>query len=212
MVQTIAANTATLRDLKQALGLQQSLDPGFFPEWQPERALLSEAEQHLLDRVKANFMALMEDPPMLENSVKMVVLSPLLDLAGFYRKPFRIETETSIDLELEDDGIVIRGRIDVLVIKQQLWLLVIESKRGDFAVARAIPQALAYMLSNPNLAKPTFGLITNGSEFLFLKATRQPVAQYSNSRLFSLLNPDNELYLVLQVLKQWGSQVLDAEI
>ncbi len=212
MVQTIAANTATLRDLKQALGLQQSLDPGFFPEWQPERALLSEAEQHLLDRVKANFMALMEDPPMLENSVKMVVLSPLLDLAGFYRKPFRIETETSIDLELEDDGIVIRGRIDVLVIKQQLWLLVIESKRGDFAVARAIPQALAYMLSNPNLAKPTFGLITNGSEFLFLKATRQPVAQYANSRLFSLLNPDNELYLVLQVLKQWGSQVLDAEI
>ncbi|HSM82777.1 MAG TPA: type I restriction enzyme HsdR N-terminal domain-containing protein [Nodosilinea sp.] len=212
MVQTIAANTATLRDLKEALGLQQSLDPAFFGEWQQNRPALGEAEQHLLDRVKANFMALMEDPPMLENSVKMVVLSPLLDLAGFYRKPFRIETETSIDLELEDEGTVIRGRIDVLVLKQQLWLLVIESKRSDFAVARAIPQALAYMLSNPNLAKPTFGLITNGNEFLFLKATRQPVAQYANSRLFSLLNPDNELYSVLQVMKQWGAQVLDAEI
>ncbi|MEA5450599.1 type I restriction endonuclease [Leptolyngbya sp. CCNP1308] len=212
MVQTIAATTATLRDLKQALGLEQSLDPKFFPEWQAEKVVLSEAEQLLLDRVKANFMALMEDPPMLENSVKMVVLSPLLDLAGFYRKPFRIETETSIDLELEDDGIVIRGRIDVLVLKEQFWLLVIESKRSDFAVARAIPQALAYMLSNPNLVKPTFGLITNGNEFLFLKATRQPVAQYANSRLFSLLNPNNELYSVLQVLKQWGSQVLEAEI
>jgi predicted type IV restriction endonuclease len=208
MVQTIAANTATLRDLKQALGLQQSLDPAFFDEWQQDMPPLSEAEQHLLDRVKANFTALMEDPPMLENSVKMVVLSPLLDLAGFYRKPFRIETETSIDLELEDDGIVIRGRIDVLVLKEQFWLLVIESKRSDFAVTRAIPQALAYMLSNPKLTDPTFGLITNGNEFLFLKATRQPTAQYANSRLFSLINPGNELYRVLQTLKQWGAEIL----
>jgi predicted type IV restriction endonuclease len=211
MVQTIAANTVTLRDLKQALGLQQSIDPEFFPEWQQAKADLGEAEQHLLDRVKANFMALMEDPPMLENSVKMVVLSPLLDLAGFYRQPFRIETETSIDLELEDDGIVIRGRIDVLVLKEQFWLLVIESKRSDFAVTRAIPQALAYMLGNPNAIGPTFGLITNGNEFLFLKATRQPTAQYATSRLFALINPDNELYAVLQMLKHWGLRVL-AEI
>ncbi|MGB6015061.1 MAG: restriction endonuclease subunit R, partial [Nodosilinea sp.] len=101
MVQTIAANTVTLRDLKQALGLQQSLDSAFFSEWQQDMPALGEAEQHLLDRVKANFAALMEDPPMLENSVKMVVLSPLLDLAGFYRRPFRIETEASIDLKLE---------------------------------------------------------------------------------------------------------------
>ncbi|MBE9107818.1 restriction endonuclease subunit R [Nodosilinea sp. LEGE 07298] len=211
MVQTIAANTATLRDLKQALGLQQSLDPAFFDEWQQDMPPLSEAEQQLLDRVKANFTALMEDPPMLENSVKMVVLSPLLDLAGFYRKPFRIETETSIDLELEDDGIVIRGRIDVLVLKEQFWLLVIESKRSDFAVTRAIPQALACMLSNPKLTDPTFGLITNGNEFLFLKATRQPTAQYANSRLFSLINPGNELYRVLQTLKQWGAEILAIE-
>jgi hypothetical protein len=79
------------------------LRSAFFWEWQQDVPPLSEAEQQLLDRVKANFTALMEDPPMLENSVKMVVLSPLLDLAGFYRQPFRIETETSIDLELEDD-------------------------------------------------------------------------------------------------------------
>lgn len=35
---------------------------------------------------------------MLENSVNMVVLAPLLDWAGFYRQPFRIETETSVDV------------------------------------------------------------------------------------------------------------------
>ncbi|MDC0833619.1 hypothetical protein POG22_11475 [Geitlerinema sp. CS-897] len=53
--------------------------------------------------------------------------------------------------------------------------------------------------------------IVNGSEFLFLKALRQPVTQYTNSRLFSLVNPGNELYAVLQILKQLGRAVVTTE-
>lgn len=207
-MQTIPATEVTLRELKQAFGLQPTQEPTFFPEWLETHADLSETEQYSLDRVKTNFWELMEDPPMLENSVKLVVLAPLLDLAGFYHKAFQIETETSVDVELEDEGVVIRGRIDVLVLKNRLWLLVIESKRSDFALTRAIPQALAYMLSNPEMAQPTFGMITNGNEFLFLKATCQPTAEYANSRLFSLVNPNNELYLVLQVLKRLGLEMI----
>lgn len=131
MVQTIPATEITLRQLKQLFGLQQSQDSNFFPEWLDADADLSQTEQNLLDRLKANFGELMEDPPMLENSVKMVVLAPLLDLAGFYRKPSQSETETSVDIEMEDEEMVIRGRIDVLVLKNCLWLLVIESKRSD---------------------------------------------------------------------------------
>jgi predicted type IV restriction endonuclease len=204
MVQAIAAKDVTLRELKQNLGIQTSQDPAFFTEWLDGFLPLSEEDCHLLDRVKANFLELMEDPPMLENTVKMVVLAPLLDLAGFYHKPFRIETETAIALEMKDEGTVIRGRIDVLVIKNRLWLLVIESKRSDFAVTRAIPQALAYMLSNLETLQPTFGMITNGNEFLFLKTSRN---EYANSRLFSLVNPNNELYEVLQILKHLGSKI-----
>jgi Type I restriction enzyme R protein N terminus (HSDR_N) len=138
--------------------------------------------------------------------VKMVVLAPLLDLAGFYHKPFRIETETGIDVEMEDEGLIIRGRIDVLVLKARLWLLVIESKRSDFAVTRAIPQALAYMLGNPEIVQPTFGMITNGNEFLFLKSIRTNTSEYASSKLFSLINPNNELYEVLQILKRLGKE------
>lgn len=197
----------SLRNLKQVFGLKLTQDPAFFPELLEVDVALSELEQHLLDRVKANFEDLMEDPPMLENSVKMVVLAPLLDLAGFYHRPFRIETETSVDLEMEDEGVIIRGRIDVLVLKHRLWLLVIESKRSDFSVSRAIRQALAYMLSNPKLARPTFGMVTNGNEFLFLKATHKPTPQYASSRLFSLINPHNELYTVFQILRCLGGEV-----
>ncbi|MCL1489950.1 MAG: type I restriction enzyme HsdR N-terminal domain-containing protein [Pseudanabaena sp. Salubria-1] len=204
MVQAIAAKDVTLRELKQNFGIQISQDPAFFTEWLNGFTPLSEEDHHLLDRVKANFLELMEDPPMLENTVKMVVLAPLVDLAGFYHKPFRIETETAIALEIKDEGAIIRGRIDVLVIKNRLWLLVIESNRSDFAVTRAIPQALAYMLSNSETVQSIFGMITNGNEFLFLKTSQN---EYANSRLFSLVNPNNELYEVLQILKHLGSKI-----
>ena len=204
MTQAIAAKDVTLRELKQNFGLRISQESAFFNEWLDSFTILSEEDKRLLDRVKANFLELMEDPPMLENTVKMVVLAPFLDLAGFYHKPFRIETETAIALEMKDEEAIIRGRIDVLVIKNQLWLLVIESKRSDFAVTRAIPQALAYMLSNSEIVQPTFGMITNGNEFLFLKNSQN---EYANSRLFSLVNPNNELYEVLQILKQLGSKI-----
>ncbi|NEO28832.1 MAG: restriction endonuclease subunit R [Kamptonema sp. SIO4C4] len=208
MVQSIPASDVQFRQLKQKFGLQRVDDPQFFPEWSAVQNSLSDSEKQTLDRVKENFSELMEAPPMLENTVKMVVLSPLLDLAGFYRQPFQLKTEPSVALELEDEGKIIRGRIDVLVERKRLWLLVIESKRSDFSAIRAIPQALTYMLSNPQGNLPTFGLIATGNEFLFLKAVREPVAQYGNSRLFSLINPGNELYSVLQVLKDLGQRVI----
>jgi hypothetical protein len=210
--QNFQASRIKLADLKQDFGLTLVRDPAFFPEWVIQTAEpsgeLSELEKMLLDRVLQNFSALLEDPPVLKNSVKMVVLSPLLDLAGFYRQPFRIESETSVEVEAEDEGEIIRGRIDVLVLRQRLWLLVIESKHSDFAVNVAIPQAIACMMGNPDLSLPTFGLVTNGNDFVFLKLVRQPTVQYGNSRVFSLLNPGNELDEVLQVLKQLGMVIL----
>jgi len=208
MVQSIPARDVTLNTLKQQFNLQSTQDPQFFPEWSATYPDLNDREKAALNRVQENFLALTENPPLLENSVKMVVLAPLLDLAGFYRPPFHLETEASISLEMADEGITIQGRIDVLVEKNTLWLLVIESKRSDFAVSRAIPQALAYMLANPQGDRATFGAITNGNEFLFLKAVRQPTAKYTNSRLFSLINPGNELYNVLQILKGIGQIVV----
>ncbi len=96
MTTTLPATEVTLRTLKQTLNLQPATDTQFFSEWQQQLPPISQIEQHALDRVKGNFLDLLEDPPALENSVKMVILAPLLDLAGFYRRPFRITTETSI--------------------------------------------------------------------------------------------------------------------
>jgi predicted type IV restriction endonuclease len=197
----LAAQDVTPAQLKENFGVKQVHDASFFPEWLKTEAALTSTETQVLDRIKANFTSLMDSPPVLENSVKMVVLAPLLDLLGFYQPPFTLRTEPSIEITTEDAGMKIRGRIDILVLQNQFWITVIESKRSDFSVTRAIPQTLSYLLTNPSPSRPTFGLITNGNEFLFLKAIRQPIAQYANSRLFSLINPSNELYQVLSILQ-----------
>jgi predicted type IV restriction endonuclease len=208
---TLAAEDVTLAQLKESFGLAHCQDPGFFPEWvlakTEANTQVSALEEQLLDRIKANFTSLMDSPPVLENSVKMVVLAPLLDLLGFYQPPFNLQTEPSIEITTEDEGLTIRGRIDILVIKNRLWLTVIESKRSDFSVTRAIPQTLSYLLANPTIDRPTYGMITNGNEFLFLKATRNPIVQYANSKLFSLINPSNDLYDVLTVLKRLSQEI-----
>ncbi|HCF27136.1 MAG TPA: restriction endonuclease subunit R, partial [Cyanobacteria bacterium UBA11049] len=50
----------------------------------------------------------------------------------------------------EDEGTVVKGKIDVLVLQEQLWILVIEAKKAQFSLEPGIPQALAYMLDNPH--------------------------------------------------------------
>lgn len=69
---------------------------------------------------------------------------------------------------MEDRDEILRGRIDTLIVHQQFWTLVIESK-STIAVAIALPQALTYMMANPNPERPVYGLITNGDEFMFIK-------------------------------------------
>jgi len=205
MVSVIPANQLTLAEVESRLGLALVRDPQFCPEFQARNSELSGEEQDALDRVQSNFLTLFKRSQVLENIVKMVVLSPLLDLAGFYAPPYQIEAETSVELAIADQDEIIRGRIDVLVLNRQLWLLVIESKRPALDVMTAVPQALTYLRGNPNAEQPSYGLITNGNTFLFLKLSPQP--HYGFSRLFSLLNPGNELYDVMQILKTLGQEM-----
>lgn len=202
MVQVFQANAVTLAELGDRFGLEATEDAQVFPEWQHKLPALSPAEEHRLDRVKSSFLHLLEHPPLLENAVKMVVLSPLLEMADMYQKPSRIETEPSFQIVTEDEGTVIRGNVDVLVLQGQLWVMVIETKRAAIDVDEGRSQLLSYMLASPTTNHPTFGLITNGRNFLFIKLQRSPQPRYALSRLFSLINPGNELYTVLQVLKR----------
>ncbi|MBV8883819.1 MAG: restriction endonuclease subunit R [Chroococcidiopsidaceae cyanobacterium CP_BM_RX_35] len=202
MTQAIAARNIKLHDLKAKFGLQRVEDELFFPEWLNDLPELTDSEQQALARVKRNYLYLLEYPVM-ESIVKMVVLSPLLDLAGFYQPPFRVDGEVNVRVSAEDEGEVIQGSIDVLVIQEVLWVTVIEAKNSEFSLTKAIPQALAYMLASPKRDRPLFGVVLNGSEFLFIKLVFGDVPKYGLSDVFSLLNRGNDLYPVLQILKRF---------
>ncbi|MBN3944396.1 type I restriction enzyme HsdR N-terminal domain-containing protein [Nostoc sp. NMS9] len=199
MVQVIQGKDITLAQLIDEFGLQLADDEHFFSEWQQDLAELSDLEKQSLNEVKAEYLHLSKYP-ILEPVVKMVVLSPLLRLAGFYQPPFYIASEQEVRISSEDEGTIVRGRIDILVFHPPLWVLVIEAKRADYSLVPAIPQALAYMLADATSAKPVFGFVTNGSEFRFIKLTKQVTPRYALSYTLSL-NRGDDLYTVVKVLK-----------
>jgi hypothetical protein len=168
MTTTFATEKLTLYDLEKSFNLTLSDRPDFFPEWKVNHLSLSAKEKEQLDRIKNNYLHLSKRL-MLEEMVKMVVVSPLLDIAEFYQPPFYSVAEKSIKVAVKDENLTIRGKIDVLVMQDRFWILVIESKQAGISLQKGIPQAIAYMLANPNREKDVYGMVTNGSNFIFLK-------------------------------------------
>lgn len=85
--------------------------------------------------------------------------------------------------------------------------LVIEAKNSALGIDTAIPQALGYMIANPQAERFTYGLVTNGSSFAFLKLSSTPEPRYEVSDVMLLLPGRNVLGRVLQVMKRLGRQL-----
>ena len=196
MVQALSIERLTIYDLEQRFGLQEVTDGSFFSEWQGDLPALSSAEQERLARVEAAY-ANLERRSLLENTVKLAVVAPLLDLAGLFLPPFYVTTEKSVEITALTDELTLKGRLDVLVLKDQLWVLVIESKRAEFSLKVGIPQVLGYMLAAPESPLPLYGLVTNGSSFVFLKLVGR---QYARSKEL-ILDQDEGLAKTLQITK-----------
>ncbi len=206
MVQVIQANKIEdISELVDLFQLEKQFDPTFFSEWQEDLPELNAAEQLALDEMKSEYeyLSLYTN---LEPIVKMVIVGPLLKMAGFYRPPFRVKAEKRVELATEDDGVIVRGQLDILVMHDRLWAILIEAKRVQYSLDAGIPQALFYMLGDPDPGKPMFGFVTNGPDFQFLKLVRGKVPTYSESVRF-YMNRGNDVQMVLRILKQLGQLV-----
>ena len=201
MVETLQAKDVTLRDLMDNFKLQLVQDEQFFLEWQEDLPSLTKFEKDSLDRVREGYFNLITDPPLIEKTIQLAVLSPLFFLAGFYLPPFQIKAEKSIEITAEDEGTIVRGQIDILLIKEQFWVMAIESKRASFSLAAGLAQLLSYMLTSPHPDRPGFGMIASGSDYIFVKLVRGETAKYSTSEQFAMRNR-NDLYEVFKILKR----------
>ena len=204
MVQALAISKAitTMAMLREKFNLIPTNNNQFFTEWFQDLPELTDEEKASLDKIRHRFTRNRECGQLSEGTVNLLLIYPLLELAGFYDEPFFIKTEPQVEILLEDRDELLRGRINTLVIQQSLWVLVVESKRS-ISFEAAIPQALTYMMANPNLEKPVYGMVSDGSLFMFIKLLKQDPPQYDFSDVFSLLLlRQNKLYDILQVLKQ----------
>jgi hypothetical protein len=202
MVQLLAVTDYinSLDEVENQFHLSRNDDRTFFPEWLDNLLELSSAEQQRLDLIKQRYLYHRQYGHLLEGAGNFIVVSPLLEMAGFYDPPFRLRSEATIKLEVPDEkDRVYQGRIDSLVLQEHLWIILVESKRTSFSVELALPQAIAYMAANPQRRKPNFGLVSNGVYSMFVKLDQ---SQYGFSDDFSLNRRQNELCGVLQVLNQ----------
>lgn len=188
--------------------MQLVTDPNFFPEWREVLPGISDADQQYLRRVIDGFVNLLAYPPFLEGVIRMTVVDPLLFLGGFYLPPFHVRSEPSIQLETEDEGILITGSLDTLVLRDRLWVLVVESKRASYSVEAGLAQILAYMMANHNPERPCYGLITSGGSFMFAKLMNSMPPQYAVSKLFGIRESD-DLYRVFAILKRLSELATD---
>lgn len=52
--------------------------------------------------------------------------------------PFRVAGETGIQAAAEDEGEIIQGNVDILVLQHQIWVAAIESKNSELVLTEAI--------------------------------------------------------------------------
>ena len=186
---------SSFQALHERLAISRAEDAAFFPEWQRPTPLLADDEKAFLDHLQQRYQNYYNADLLTEGTVLLSIVAPLLEYLGFHEPPFFVRSEIPAILEVTERDEIYRGRMDVLVVRDRLWILTVEAKRSKFAADIALPQCLAYMKAAPQ--QPSFGLVTNGSDFIFCKLESEI---YDFSEVFSLLSRRNQLYEVASIL------------
>lgn len=192
----IEKTISSFQALHERLGLCRATDESFFVEWQIPSIEISDDDKTFLNRLRQRYHHYYNAGLLTEGTVLLSIVAPLLERLDFHEPPFFVQSEVPISLEVEERNEIYRGRIDVLVIRDLVWILTVEGKRSKFAADIALPQCLAYMSTAPQ--QPSFGMVTNGSDFIFCKLHDNI---YDFSDTFSLLSRQNKLYEVATILK-----------
>ncbi|NET05126.1 MAG: type I restriction endonuclease subunit R [Symploca sp. SIO2B6] len=197
----------TLAEAQRRFNLLPTEDERFFLEWQVSLPQLSTAEQIALDELRRRYLYQRYQQHLLEGTVTLLLASPLLTIAGFYDPPFKVRAEELVQLKLDDGEEVLQGRMDVLILLNQFLVVVLELKKTALSVWAALPQTFAYLMANPQPKQPSFGMVTNGDDILFVKLVQKSQRNYALSRVFALFTSSREIYSALQVLKRIGQVI-----
>ena len=176
----------SLAEVESRFHLRRTEDEQFFTEWYENLPQITDEEKASLDVIRRRYLYHLADGNLTEGTVTLLIGSPIIEKAGFYDYPYKMRGEASIEIvfDADEEEETLKGRIDILVLQNQFWVILLESKRTTISVMSALPQTLAYMMANPQPDKPIFEMMTNGNEIVFVKLTQQDTPQYDVSRVF----------------------------
>jgi hypothetical protein len=198
---TLAVTEAitTISEAESKFGLRRSESKDFFTEWNVQLPEISPSDRANLGILWQRYIYHRSIGHLLESMVMLSLVSPLLAIAGLYDPPFRIKAEESITINISDSKETLQGQIDVLVLRDRIWIIVLESKKTMLSVWAALPQTLTYLIASPNVDRPTFSMLTNGDDIVFVKLEGK---HYAMSQVLSPLVNQDELEMTWQVLRK----------
>ncbi len=198
---TLAVTEAitTIAEAEKKFGLRRCESKDFFTEWYDQLPEISPSNRANLEILWQRYIYHRSGGHLLESTVMLLLVSPLLAIAGLYDPPFRIKAEESISINISDSEETLQGRIDVLVLCDRIWIIVLESKKTMLSVWSALPQTLAYLMASPNGDIPTFAMLTNGDDIVFVKLEGK---QYGMSQVLAPLVNQGELEMAWRVLRK----------
>ncbi len=194
----VTETITTIAEAERRFGLKRSNSIDFFAEWHRELVEINPSDLNNLRTIWERYIYHRSSGHLLESTVMLLLISPLLTVAGLYDPPFRIKAEESVQITVGDSEETLQGRIDVFVLRDRLWIIVLESK-NMLSVWSALPQTLAYLMASPNSNLPTFGMLTNGDDIVFVKLEKN---EYAMSQVFAPLVTQNELAIACQILRK----------
>jgi hypothetical protein len=204
---TLQAKNLTLKQVHKLLHFEEQFDGSFTPLLSLEP--LTEFEQQELAQIRNDFRAYLIEGKVSEGQIKLLVIGPLLRLAGFYRSPIKISLEQDIDnIIIEDEDTEIKGRFDILAVNKEqptatdiaFWILVIESKNSSVNSFEGLPQLLTYAHQSLKHQELVWGLTTNGMDYRFILIRQGNPPTYQHMPLLNLMESESAIQL-LQVLK-----------
>ncbi|MFN9208165.1 MAG: type I restriction endonuclease subunit R [Pseudanabaena sp.] len=207
-MQTLAVTEAItmIAEAERKFGLSRSESSNFFTEWYDQLPVINPSDRANLEILWRRYIYHRSGGHLLESTVMLLLVSPLLTIAGLYDPPFWIKAEESIAINVSDSEETLQGRIDVLVLRDRLLIIVLESKKTMLSVWSDLPQTLAYFMASPNGGgthpagtRPTFAMLTNGDDIVFVKLEGK---QYAMSQVLSPLVNRGELEVAWQVLRK----------
>jgi hypothetical protein len=207
-MQTLAVTEAItmIAEAERKFGLSRSESSNFFTEWYDQLPVINPSDRANLEILWRRYIYHRSGGHLLESTVMLLLVSPLLTIAGLYDPPFWIKAEESIAINVSDSEETLQGRIDVLVLHDRLWIIVLESKKTMLSIWSALPQTLAYLMASPNGGgthpagtRPTIAMLTNGDDIVFVKLEGK---QYGMSQVLSPLVNRGELEVAWQVLRK----------